>query len=192
MPAFELLLVAVLGSIAVVVAGALVDGVQWIWLAGLGIVMAAISVSDARRFIVPDVLSLPAIPAGLLASGSFGGWYGSGIVNSENLVAMALGAGALYGIRQAYAGLRGREGLGLGDVKLAAVAGAWTGIAGLIHVTLLAALAALGAVALFALWQVLAGPGRASTIDAATAIPFGAFLAPAIWFVAMANATTVV
>jgi leader peptidase (prepilin peptidase)/N-methyltransferase len=34
----------------------------------LGWTMLAIAVADARWFIVPDVLSLPAIPAGLLAA----------------------------------------------------------------------------------------------------------------------------
>jgi len=33
----------------------------------LGWTMLAIALIDARHFIVPDVLSLPAIPAGLLA-----------------------------------------------------------------------------------------------------------------------------
>ena len=36
----------------------------------LGRTMLAIAAIDARRFMIPDVLSLPAIPAGLLASGS--------------------------------------------------------------------------------------------------------------------------
>ena len=35
----------------------------------LGWTMLAIAVVDARRFIIPDVMSLPAIPVGLLASG---------------------------------------------------------------------------------------------------------------------------
>jgi len=35
-----------------------------------GWAMLAVALVDARHFIVPDVLSLPAIPAGLLASGS--------------------------------------------------------------------------------------------------------------------------
>ena len=67
-------------------------------------------------------------------------------------------------------------GLGLGDVKLAAVAGAWTGLAGLANVWLFACIAAIG----FVLFQRLAG---ANTISRETRIAFGAFLAPAIWAV---------
>ncbi len=44
--------------------------------AALGLAMLAITVSDLRRFIVPDVLSLPAIPAGLIAAYDVRRWPG--------------------------------------------------------------------------------------------------------------------
>ena len=70
--------------------------------------------------------------------------------------------------------MRGREGLGLGDVKLAGVAGAWLDWATVPLAAEVAALAALGCYVV----------GRISTgrpISATNRMPFGFFLAPAIW-----------
>ena len=69
-----------------------------------------------------------------------------------------------------YRRLRGRDGLGLGDAKLLAAAGAWLGLASLPWVVLAAAL--LGLV----LALLRAGPLRAET-----AVPFGPPLALAFW-----------
>lgn len=137
----------------------------------LGWSMLAITVSDARRLIVPDILSLPAIPAGLLATMLT--TYGSGPV-LDHLAASALGGAVFYAIRLVYFRLRARHGLGLGDVKLAAVTGAWTGLDGLSLVLLFATAAAMG-------WILVAHVIAGRRLDGASAIPFGAFLAPAIW-----------
>ena len=147
---------------------------------GFGLAMAAIAISDARRFIVPDRLSLPAIPAGLLASGWLAAEMPAHEVMLSHLTAALTGALCLFAVREAYAALRGREGLGLGDVKLAAVAGAWTGFAGLPLVLLLACLGAVAAVLAASI------RGKAS-VTATTAVPLGATLAPAIWLVWLAH-----
>jgi leader peptidase (prepilin peptidase)/N-methyltransferase len=79
-----------------------------------------------------------------------------------------------YGILVGYRMLRGHDGLGLGDVKLAAVAGVWLdwlGIAAAVEMAALSALAAYLAVSLFA--------GRKMRRTAA--LPLGLFLAPSIW-----------
>jgi leader peptidase (prepilin peptidase) / N-methyltransferase len=69
---------------------------------------------------------------------------------------------------------RGRRGLGLGDVKLAAVAGVWLDWFTIVAVIEVAALAALVA---YGVWRfVLHRP-----IAATTPLPFGLFLAPVIW-----------
>jgi leader peptidase (prepilin peptidase)/N-methyltransferase len=62
----------------------------------------------------------------------------------------------------------------LGDVKLAAVAGGWTGIDGLGPSLLLACVLALTFVLMYQ---------RTREVTPATALPFGAFLAPSIWLV---------
>ncbi len=69
---------------------------------------------------------------------------------------------------------RGRDGLGLGDIKLAAVAGAWLGFATIFAVIEFAALSALGA-------YVASGYLRKRQLKATAFLPFGLFLAPAIW-----------
>ena len=146
----------------------------------LGWTMLAIAVADAQRFIVPDILSLPAIPAGLVVTWLLDDGYAGHSLVLEHLGAAALGGALLYAIKELYFRWREREGLGLGDVKLAAAAGAWTGLAGLGHVLLLASLLAIG--------YVLARNARElRSLSATTAIAFGVFLAPAIWFVWCAN-----
>ena len=147
---------------------------------GFGFTMAAIAISDARRFIVPDRLSLPAIPAGLIASGWLATETPAHEMMLSHLAAALMGALCLFAVREAYAALRGREGLGLGDVKLAAVAGAWTSFAGLPLVLLLACLGAIAAILAASI------RGKAS-VTATTAVPLGATLAPAIWLVWFAH-----
>lgn len=139
-----------------------------------GWAMLAIAVSDMRRFIVPDILSLPAIPIGLVVSG----WLtreGEPVALWHTAAALA-GATTLYAIGAAYQWARSRQGLGLGDVKLAAVAGAWVGAEGLIQVLLVACAAALT-------YVIAIGLLERQKPSATAAIPLGAFLAPAIWIV---------
>jgi len=92
------------------------------------------------------------------------------------LIGMLAGGLGLWLVRAVYFRVRRREGLGLGDVKLAAVAGAWIGWQSLSDVILLAAALALSlALAL--------GLMRGEALSAAARIPFGCFLAPSIWLV---------
>ena len=142
----------------------------------LGWTMLAIAVVDARRFIIPDVLSLPAIPAGLLASGRLLERSVAEIVRIDHVLGMLAGGLGLWLVRAAYFRMRQREGLGLGDVKLAAVAGAWIGWQSLSDVILLAAVLALSLV-------IALGLLRGKELSAAARVPFGCFLAPSIWLV---------
>lgn len=144
----------------------------------LAITMLAIAAVDARSFRIPDVLSLPAIPAGLLASGSLLNADVAAIADLAHVLAAIAGPALFLALREGYWRLRGREGLGLGDVKLAAVAGAWTGPQGLIDVILLGSIAALVLVLVGAALR-----RDRSGIGAATRLPFGITLAPAIWLV---------
>jgi leader peptidase (prepilin peptidase) / N-methyltransferase len=142
----------------------------------LGWAMLAIAVVDARRFIIPDVLSLPAIPAGLLASGRLMDPSAVDLVRIDHVIGMLAGGLGLWLVRAAYFRVRRREGLGLGDVKLAAVAGAWIGWQSLSDAILLAAALALSLAIALALV-------RGRELSAAAKIPFGCFLAPSIWLV---------
>ena len=70
--------------------------------------------------------------------------------------------------------LRGREGIGLGDVKLAAVAGVWLDWQ---MIPIAVEIATLSALAVYALRQWVLGRSLRWT----SRIPLGLFLAPAIW-----------
>jgi leader peptidase (prepilin peptidase)/N-methyltransferase len=141
--------------------------------AGLACLMVGIAAVDARRFIIPDELSAAALALGLVHAA-----IGHPDAIGEALAIAMLRGGvmalAFFGLWAAYRRLRGRDGIGLGDVKLAGVAGAWLDWPSIPIAVEIAALAAL-AVCL-ARWLAL---GR--TISATTRLPFGLFLAPAIW-----------
>ena len=135
--------------------------------------MLLVMLIDKSHFIIPDVLSLPAIPLGIAtAVSAFPGAPGGILLDHAGAAAAA--GGCLYAIRYVYAVTRKREGLGLGDVKLAAAAGAWVGIEWLPMVFLLATLSALTVVMMAAL------RARPQQIAMTAQVPFGCFLAPAI------------
>ena len=82
----------------------------------------------------------------------------------------ALGAGVLWGIGAAYTRLRGVEAMGMGDVKMMAMVGAFSGPAGVLFTLFSASIAgALVGIALIP----LRGRSMKDTL------PFGCFLAPA-------------
>lgn len=140
----------------------------------LFLAMVLITLTDLRHFIIPDVLSLPAFPLGLLANALLlqeGDWM-AGI--SEGTAGALAGGGTFYLLRFVYFRLRGIEGLGLGDVKLAAVAGAWLGPGALAPMCLVAAVAAIMAV------LVHASLFNRRKLQATAHIPFGSFIAPTI------------
>jgi leader peptidase (prepilin peptidase)/N-methyltransferase len=148
-------------------------GVQGALGAVLALLMLAIAVIDQRRFTIPNELTAAAAALGLIQAAV------ADPQAAGQAVALAAGRGAVlallfWGLRAAYARLRGREGMGLGDVKLAGAGGiwlAWPAIPVAIEI------AALGALATLALAHVL---GR-RRVHAGTRLPFGLFLAPAIW-----------
>lgn len=137
----------------------------------------AITIVDYRSFIIPDALSLPAIPLGILTNliSAEAGLRSSTV--ADCLIGAAVAGSAFYLIRSSYRRFRGFEGLGMGDVKLAAAAGAWVGLEALPIVLLMATGAAVSAVA------VRYVIGAKEGITRTTAIPFGAFLAPSLWLI---------
>ncbi len=104
----------------------------------LGWTLLALGVIDARDGILPDVLTMPLLFAGLLIGATFGqaGAFG-------HLAGAVLAGAGLMLVALVYRRLRGRDGLGLGDAKLFAAGGAWLGWTALPGVLLIAALSAL-------------------------------------------------
>jgi len=142
---------------------------QSAWLdAALGWTLLTLAWIDASCFLLPDVLTLPLVLAGLgvtlvtVPDAAFGHALGA-----------AAGYLALRGTALAYRTLRRREGLGGGDAKLFSAAGAWLGVGALPPLILIAATTALACACVAAI------AGR--SLRATTAIPFGPFIAAAFW-----------
>jgi len=91
-------------------------------------------------------------------------------------------AGVLAVFRSGYGWIRKAEGLGLGDVKLAAAIGAWLPLEA---IPLCFGLATGGAIL-----TVMAARLSGQAVMRTTRIPFGAFLCPALWIVFFADNMT--
>ncbi|MCH8686333.1 prepilin peptidase [Pedomonas mirosovicensis] len=139
------------------------------WALGLPLLLTllALSLYDLRYMLLPDVMTLPLIGIGLAAA--FLAAAPNGPQPWGHLAGAAIGYGVLYLVNAAYRAWRGRDGLGLGDAKLLAAAGAWLGIFALPFLLLLASAAGL-----------LAGIGLAVARRqkmGALMLPFGPFIA---------------
>jgi leader peptidase (prepilin peptidase)/N-methyltransferase len=140
----------------------------------LGALMIAGAEVDARTFMLPDTVTWGALLSGILAAAVLDP-FAPGASAVDAALRAAGTAAVLLAVRLGYARLRQREGLGLGDVKLAAAIGAWLPLDAIPLCFAVAAGAALILV-LLAHW-------RGARIEAATRLPFGAFLCPALWLV---------
>jgi leader peptidase (prepilin peptidase)/N-methyltransferase len=164
-PIIELVALAVAASAAWVLSG-------WLLLVScaLGWTLLALAAIDQRHFLLPDVLTLPLIPAGLVVAFA---------IDPALLMPHALGAiagfAAFVAIAFAYRRLRRRKGLGLGDAKVLAAAGAWLGWQALPGLVVIAAVCALAV----ALARTVTG----DRLSATTRIAFGSYLALAFWLV---------
>ncbi len=145
------------------------NGVAGAALAGISL---AIAIVDYRRMVIPDELNGLALLVGLASAG-----LRSSAAPFAAILDAVIRAATMFAVffvfRLSYRRLRGVEGMGLGDVKLAAAAGAWLDWPDLPIAVDIAALAALAA-ALFARLG-----GRELTLTAK--VPFGVFFAPSIW-----------
>jgi leader peptidase (prepilin peptidase) / N-methyltransferase len=130
----------------------------------LSVVLFAITVIDMRTFRIPDLLSLPLIAAGL----GVAVWQPV-LPFLDHLIGALAGFAIFAAIGAWYYQRTGVDGLGLGDAKLFAAAGAWLGWQAL-PATLL--IAALGGIA-FAL-------SRSKTRRSGP-IAFGPWLAFGFW-----------
>ncbi len=158
-----------------VVAASLIAAPGWTGAfgAGLGLLMAAIAINDGRAFIIPDRFTLAAFALGLANAANEATESIPASISAAAMRGISL-ALAFYLIRAIYFRLRRRQGIGFGDVKLAAVAGAWLGWT-LIPIAI--ELAALAALACYAASRIFSR----RPFEAATKLPFGLYFAPAIW-----------
>jgi leader peptidase (prepilin peptidase) / N-methyltransferase len=117
---------------------------------------------DLEHQILPNAITLPGIVVGVALS-FFGppGWRAS-------LLGVVLGGGVLYAIAWGYYAVRREEGLGMGDVKLLGMIGAFLGWQAVLLTLVLASLS--GAVIGVAMISLQRGSMK-------YALPFGTFLA---------------
>lgn len=136
----------------------------------LAVALVALGTIDWLTFRLPDALTLPLAVAGFVVH-----WDGGQAEVFSRLLAAFFGFAVLFAAAWGYERARGRAGLGLGDAKLYAAAGAWLGFEGLPSVMVYAAVAALLMLGVAML--------RGKPVGMTTRLPFGPFLAIAIWIV---------
>lgn len=86
-----------------------------------GCAMIVLFVIDLQHRILPNVITLPGIVAGFVCSLLVGpGWQAS-------LTGIVVGGGILWAIAETYYRVRHEEGLGMGDVKMLGMIGAFLG-----------------------------------------------------------------
>lgn len=124
--------------------------------------LIVITVIDLHHQIIPDVISLPGIGLGLLASLMI-----PQITFSNSLIGTLLGGGSLFIVGTLYQWLFKREGMGGGDVKLLAMIGSFLGWKAVILTILLSSL--IGSIIGILLMVI-------KEKDFKYAIPFGPFL----------------
>jgi leader peptidase (prepilin peptidase) / N-methyltransferase len=128
-------------------------------------------VTDLQHKILPNVITLPGIVVGFVCSLFLEpGWR-------DSLIGIVVGGGTLFVIAETYYRVRGQDGLGMGDVKLLGMIGAFLGWKLVLLTLVLASFA--GSLAGGAM--IISGRGNLKY-----ALPFGTFLAvgalvAAIW-----------
>jgi len=143
------------------------DAVHVIIALALGSGLVALASIDLAMLRLPDPLTYSLLAGGLMSAAASPSRLTAAVLGA------ALGFGLLWSVAAGYRGLRGNDGLGLGDAKLLAAAGAWVGAEALPTVLLIASVLALASAAV---WHV-----AGTKMHAQTRIPFGPFLAFGFW-----------
>lgn len=140
----------------------------------LALMLLPLAVIDLEHKLLPDVLTLPGIALGLIASG-----LGGLVPLRDAVIGGVIGGAVPYATIVIYRRLRGVEGMGFGDVKFLAMIGAFLGWRGALLTLGLGA--CLGAIV--GIGMIVAGKGRGDT-----ELSFGTFLAVAAAVVLFAGA----
>jgi leader peptidase (prepilin peptidase) / N-methyltransferase len=128
----------------------------------LGTALIVLFMIDLEHQLLPNVITLPGIAVGF----AFSVVAPPGPIDA--LIGIALGGGVLYGIAAAYYVVRKEEGMGMGDVKMLAMVGAFLGWQAVLLTLVLSSFA--GAVIGLVMMALQKG-------DMRYALPFGTFLA---------------
>ncbi|HET9995570.1 MAG TPA: prepilin peptidase [Candidatus Acidoferrum sp.] len=117
--------------------------VKWLFFTCFIIVL---TITDLRVRLLPDLITWPGMVAGLLFSAVVPPDDGFAAVLSyrvlhqqlprfavgllDGILGAVFGSSLLWGVAKLYKAVRGREGMGMGDVKMMAMAGAFLGVRG--------------------------------------------------------------
>jgi leader peptidase (prepilin peptidase) / N-methyltransferase len=144
-------------------------GVSWqgVFVYGACLALLALAVIDLRTQLLPDLITLPLLWAGLVYQLLF-----APLMLSSAVIGAMAGYLVLWSFYWAFKLITGKEGMGYGDFKLLAALGAWLGWQTLPLVLILSAGvgALVGIAAQLALPRLRGAP-----------MPFGPFLAMAGW-----------
>lgn len=148
------------------------DPARALLLAGWSWALLGLALADLRFFRLPDPLTAAAAVLGLgvMLAGDGTGWPDLTQRATDALAGGLAGGGAFWALRIGYRWRTGRDGMGMGDVKLAAALGLGLGLAALPITVLVAALGAL-AMALLRAWR------KRRPLNRLGRVPFGAALA---------------
>ena len=121
--------------------GLTLDGVKWAIFAAL---MVVLTITDLRERLLPDKVNFTGLGIGLALSfftrpvDGTARWLANRLFDfppaapvlsfADALLGAAAGSGLLWLVAEGYFRLRGREGMGLGDVKMMAMAGTFLGL----------------------------------------------------------------
>lgn len=136
----------------------------------LGWTLLTLALVDLREKMLPDAITLPLIAVGLAAALVL-----EPLAPVDHAIGAAAGLTLFLAVGAIFRRLRGYDGLGGGDAKLFAAAGAWVGWAGLPSVLLIAAVTALAVVLVM-----MAGGRRGIAHEE---IAFGPYLCFGFWIV---------
>ena len=165
-------------SVLAIACGCLLALTGWLWgpsefvVAGtaLALALAWAAMVDVHRFVLPDILTLGLVALGLVIHA---------LSNPTAVAPYVIGATggylSLLLVAVLYRKRRGRAGLGMGDAKLFAAAGAWLGWISLPSVLLIATVSAITYIGAAALVS--------RRIDLQRPLPFGPFIAMGLWVV---------
>ncbi len=161
---FRYLVVEVLSGIAALSVlfrfGLTLEGlVYFIFIASL----LVITFIDIDHRIIPDIITLPGIPIGLVASFAL-----PKVTLLSSVLGLLAGGGSLWGVAWAYHRITGKDGMGGGDIKLLAMIGTIVGWQGVIFTIFVSS-----AVGTIIGMTVMLVKGK----NMKFAVPFGPFLA---------------
>ncbi|PMR68944.1 prepilin peptidase [Halomonas heilongjiangensis] len=161
------------GALALAVVA--IFGATWqgLFILGACLTLLAMAVIDLRTQLLPDMLTLPLLWAGLLYQLLF-----QPLLLSSAVIGVMAGYLALWSFYWLFKLVTGKEGMGYGDFKLLAALGAWLGWQSLPLVLILSA----GAGAVIGVLMQLAIPRLRGA-----PMPFGPYLVVAGWLALLAG-----